>query len=156
MPAVLLCAAQLDRSNMNRSLLTVLLTLATLAGNSPAQQPPPAPPATAPVVPPYTLVMPSGYEKVSVAGHTAICLPADAEWVRKALGDAKPATRPTTMPADLIKRVTDNRAAVVKQMVAELALADEKQANRAVDEQIITTPMKRKAIMPSIYFLTRT
>src|SRR4051812_6150282 len=151
MPAVLFCA----RSNMKRSALTVLLTIATAAGGSHAQQAPPAPPrpATAPAVPPYVLVMPPGYQKVVVGEHTAVCLPADAEWVKKGLTEAKPATRPTTMPADLLKRIADNRAAVVKQMVADLALTDDKQPNRLFDEQIIPTMKKLEALRPPIYFL---
>jgi hypothetical protein len=145
---------------MNRSAHIILLTLATLAGNSQAQKAPPAappaPPATAPVAPPYVLVMPPGHQKVTAAGHNALCLPADAQWVTKALAETKPATRPTTMPADVLKRVTDNRAAVVKQMVADLALADDKQPNRVFDEQIIPTLKKLDAIKPSVYFLVCT
>jgi hypothetical protein len=140
---------------MKRSALTVLLTIATAAGvlrAQPAVSPPP-PPATAPAMPPYSLVMPPGYQKVAVGNHTAICLPTDAEWVKRALTETKPATRPTTMPADLLKRIADNRAAVVKQMVADLALADDKQPNRLFDEQIIPTMKKLDALHPSIYFL---
>src|SRR5256885_1784711 len=120
---------------MKRSALTVLLSIATAAaaGVSRAQPAAPPPPATAPVPPPYVLEMPPGYQKIAVGEHTVLCLPADAEWVKKALAETKPATRPTTMPTDLLKRVADNRAAVVKQMVSDLALADDKQPNRLFD-----------------------
>ncbi|MDB5323128.1 MAG: hypothetical protein JWN40_4759 [Phycisphaerales bacterium] len=164
MPAVLFCRsdsfANENGSPMIRPAPTVLLALITLAGASSAQQGqgimtsvvPPVP-ATAPAVPPYRLVLPPGYEKVTAAGHTALCLPADAEWVKKALTETKPATRPTTMPADLLKRVTDNRAAIVKQMVADLALPDDKQPNRVFDEQILPTLKKLDALKPPVYFL---
>jgi hypothetical protein len=142
---------------MKRSALTVLLTIATAAGMSRAQQTlttlTPPPPATAPAEPPYVLVMPPGYQKIAVGEHTAICLPADAEWVKKALTETKPATRPTTMPVDLLKRIADNRAAVVKQMVTDLALADDKQPNRLFDEEIIPKLKKLEALKAPIYFL---
>jgi hypothetical protein len=137
---------------MKRSALTILLTVAAAAGVLRAQ-PAPSAPATAPVVPPYTLVMPPGYQKIAVGEHTALCLPADAEWVKKALTETRPATRPTTMPADLLKRIADNRAAVVKQMVTDLALADDKQANRLFDEEIIPKLKKLEALKPPVYFL---
>ena len=138
---------------MKRSALTVLLILAAAAGVSHAQPAPPPSPATAPAVPPYKLVMPPGYQKIEIGVHTAICLPADAEWVKKAMSEAKPATRPTTMPVDLLKRIADNRAAVIKQMVTDLALADDKEANRLFEEQIIPKLKKLEALRPPVYFL---
>jgi hypothetical protein len=138
---------------MKRSVLTVMLTIATAAGVSHAQPTASPPPATAPTAPPYVLEMPPGYQKIAAGGHMAICLPADAQWVKKALSETKPATRPTTMPADLLKRIADNRAAVVKQMVADLALSDDKQPNRLFDEEIIPKLKKLEALKPPIYFL---
>lgn len=140
---------------MKRSALTVLLTIAAAASASRAQQAPPKTPtpATAPSVPPYVLEMPPGYQKIAVGEHAALCLPADAEWVKKALTETKPATRPTTMPADLLKRIADNRAAVVKQMVTDLALPDDKQPNRLFDEEVIPKLKKLEALKAPIYFL---
>jgi hypothetical protein len=141
---------------MNRSALIYVLGIAALSFAASGQPAPGAPPATAPVAPPYVLVMPPGYEKVSVAGHTALCMPNDKEWVTKALTAIKPATRPTTMPADLLKRVTENRAAVVKQMVTDLAMADDKQAKVVFDEKILPTLTKLDQLKPPVFFLVCT
>ncbi|HEY7118384.1 MAG TPA: hypothetical protein VH475_17475, partial [Tepidisphaeraceae bacterium] len=51
---------------------------AAASGQKPAATEPPAR---------RELVMPPGYEKVTVAGHTALCEPNDAAWVKQALGD---------------------------------------------------------------------
>src|ERR1043166_6697076 len=96
--------------------------LAFLALAMPAMAQPASKPATAPTTR-YVLLMPPGYEKVTVAGHTALAQPNDLEWVKKALAEVKPATRPTTMPSDVLQKIAANRAAVVKQMVTDLALA---------------------------------
>src|SRR4051794_25732255 len=52
----------------------------------------------APAVPPvksnktiFHMTVPQGYEKVTVAGHTALCEPNDVTWVKQAMTDAKPA-----------------------------------------------------------------
>src|SRR4051812_45448581 len=82
-------------------------------------QPAAAPPATAASTAParYAVVMPAGFEKVEVGGHMAICKPADMEWVKKGLAEVKPATRPTTMPVDVLKKATAGRDTVAKQMI---------------------------------------
>src|SRR5215468_2245977 len=61
----------------------------------------------------WQMTMPSGFVKVVAGDRVAICDPADESWVKTALADAPPATKPSTMPADLIQRVVDHRAALV-------------------------------------------
>ncbi|HEY7117389.1 MAG TPA: hypothetical protein VH475_12430 [Tepidisphaeraceae bacterium] len=129
----------------------LLILLCVLGGAAPAQ-----PASTAPTAPRYTLVMPPGFEKVTVGAHIAICQPNDVEWVKKSLAEVKPATRPTTMPADLLKRVTENRPAVVKQMVADFALADDKEPNRLFDEKLLPTLTRLDQLKPPVYFLVCT
>jgi hypothetical protein len=136
---------------MRRFFLTVSLTLISAAAS--AQQPVPTPTAATAPAPRFQMVVPPGYEKVAGDGYTAVCLGRDGPWVRQAVKDVKPATRPTTMPADVLKRVTENRAAVVKQMVADLALADDKQPNRFFDESLIPTLRKLEAVRPPLYLL---
>src|SRR5438094_8835638 len=104
---------------MRSTLVFSLFALAMPASAQPVPAPATAPPAR------YVLVMPPGYEKVTVAGHTALAQPNDVEWVKKALGEVKPATRPTTMPSDVLQKIAANRAAVVKQMTTDRALGDD-------------------------------
>src|SRR5436190_16952581 len=94
--------------------ISVLLVFIGLSQGATAQPPPTAPdpakPGAATTSPaPYVLIMPPGFEKVTVAGHTALCEPNDREWVKKTLEQIKPATRPTTMPADLLARTKANK-----------------------------------------------
>src|SRR4051812_12627945 len=110
----------------------LIALVGTLALSSRAE-PAPVPSTTAPAR--YEMVMPPGFEKVTVGSHVALCKPADLEWVKKGLAETKPATRPTTMPADVLKRTTQNRAEVVKQMVTDLGLADDKDVNALFDEK---------------------
>jgi hypothetical protein len=131
----------------------VLVALMGFAGVALGQ---PAAPATAPVAPRYAMTMPPGYEKVVVGEHTAVCRPGDVEWVKRALGELKPATRPTTMPADVARRVAENRAAVIKQMVADLALPDDKGPVKLFDEELLPTLKKLETLRPPVFFLVVT
>jgi hypothetical protein len=133
---------------MNRLLLSVLLVLmgAAASGQQPAA---PTAPGAAPPAPRFKMVVPPGYEQVKGEGFTAVCLARDVGWVKQAVAGVKPATRPTTMPADVLKHVTENRAAVVKQMVADFALADDKQPNAFFDDGLIPTLKKLDALRPS-------
>ena len=145
---------------MNRLLLSVSLVLigAVASGQQPAA---PAAPgaaggAAAPAAPRFKMVVPAGYEQVKGDGFTAVCLARDAGWVKQAVAAVKPATRPTTMPADVLKRVTENRAAIVKQMVADFALPDDKEPNKFFDEALIPTLKKLDAIRPPLFLLVTT
>jgi hypothetical protein len=132
---------------MRNAILLALIALAFPASAQPAPKP-----ATAPTTR-YVLVMPPGYEKVTVAGHTALAQSDDVEWVKKALAEAKPTTRPTTMPSDVLQRIAANRAAVVKQMVTDLALADDKETNKLFDDQILPTLNKLDQLKAPVFFL---
>ena len=120
------------------------------------QQQPTAPLAPAANPPRYQLVVPPGFEKVTVAGYTAVCQSQDSAWVRQALADVKPATRPTTMPADLLRRVKENRAAVTRQIVTDFAAPDEKGPNRLFDELLIPTLTKLDGLRPPVFLLVCT
>jgi hypothetical protein len=133
-----------------------VLAMVVLGSVALAQQPPAAP-AAAPANPPrFQFVMPAGFEKVVVAGHTAVCQPQDVAWVRQALGEVKPATRPTTMPADVLRRIKENRAAVTRQMVTDFAAPDEKGPNRFFDDLLIPTLTKLDELRPPMFLLVCT
>jgi hypothetical protein len=75
--------------------------------------------------------------------------------VKKALADIQPATRPATMPADLIKRATDARAELTKQMAADLGLS-EKEVAPLFDERLLPTLSKIDKLSPPVIFLVLT
>src|SRR5947209_7832742 len=72
----------------------------------------------------WELVLPPGFVKLSVGDHLAICDAADEPWVKEALSSTTAATRPTTMPADLITRLNSHRPALLKQMTSDFGLSD--------------------------------
>lgn len=125
---------------------------------------PAAPDSAAPVVPPvkpskppFRAVVPAGYEKVAVAGHTAFCEPNDVSWVKQALTDAKPAvTTGMAMPDAMVQGLKEKREGLVKQMVTNLALADDKAVNTFLDNELIPKLNKLQATRPPIFFLVTT
>jgi uncharacterized protein YidB (DUF937 family) len=128
----------------------IVFALAISAGVVWAQAPAPAA-ATAPATRPrYVFPVPPGFEKVTAGSHTAVCATEDAAWVRQALGAVKPGTRPATMPTDLLKRLADNRPALVKQMVTDLALPDDRHVSQFIDNKLIDTLRKLETIQPPI------
>ena len=131
---------------MSRCLI-LFLTLAAAAFPALAQ------PATTAPAPREVLVMPPGFQKVTVGDHTALCMPNDAQWVQGALTSIKPATRPTTMPSDLLTRINQKRAEIVKLMVTNLALPDDKLANAIFDDHLLPMLKKLDQLRPPVFFL---
>jgi hypothetical protein len=136
---------------------TLLIVLSILVASTPsfAQAP-----ATAPTPAPTTrfvMTMPPGYEKVTVGRYDALVRPDDKAWVTQALSTMKPATRPaTTMPAELLTRLSEQRAAVAKQMVADLGLADDKGIQKVFDERLVTALRQLDRLKPPVFFLVTT
>jgi hypothetical protein len=117
----------------------------------------PAAATAAPAAPArQVMVVPPGYEKVTAGGHTALAEPNDVAWVKQALGDVKPQPKPQNSPADMLKRLADNRAALTKQIVTDLALPDDKAVNEFLDTKLVTTLKKLDEIRPPVFFLVTT
>jgi len=140
---------------MHLSALTQSVALTTIALFSVIAQAAP-PPATAPAKPRYVLQIPAGFQKVTVGTHNALCEPADVAWVTQALNAAKPTTRPTTMPTDLLKRATAARNGIIAKMTTELALADDKSPTDFYDNKLLPALRKFDEIRPPVYFLVTT
>jgi hypothetical protein len=102
------------------------------------------------------LVVPPGYEKVTVAGHTALAEPNDVPWVKQALTDTKPPPKNGVSPADMIQTLVDKRAALTKQMVTDLALSDDKEINEFLDTKVIATLKKLDETRPPVFYLVTT
>jgi hypothetical protein len=125
----------------------------TAVSAAPAPAAPAAPKADAPRA---VAVPPPGYEKVTVAGHTALAEPNDVAWVKQALTDTKVAPKNGVTPADMIQTLVDKRAALTKQMVTDLALADDKAVNEFLDTKVIATLKKLDEMRPPLFYLVIT
>jgi hypothetical protein len=102
------------------------------------------------------LVVPPGYEKVTVAGHTALAQPADVTWVRQALADVKPPAKQGVKPGDMIQALVDKRAALTKQIVTDLALPDDRGVNEFLDAKLVPTLKKLEETRPPVFYLVTT
>jgi hypothetical protein len=56
------------------------------------------------------------------------------------------------MPTDLLKRLADNRSALIKQMVSDLALPDDKHVTDFVDNKLADTLKKLQGVQPPVFF----
>jgi hypothetical protein len=154
---------------MRRSIRAGLSVLALGGGlaaffayGGPLSAAPPVPPPAAPApkadapAPRVVAVIPPGYEKVTVAGHTALAEPNDVAWVKQALTDTKPPAKNGVTSADMIQTLVDKRAALTKQMVTDLALPDDKAVNEFLDTKVISTLKKLEELRPPIFYLVIT
>src|SRR4051794_34841691 len=83
----------------------------------------PAAPTSAPA-PPHKVTIPPGFKVVGAKDRRAICEQPDEAWVTAALGKVQPTTRPTTMPAQLLAKLDQQRTPLLQQFAADLALTD--------------------------------
>ena len=132
---------------------TIALSL-VLAGGAPGQTTQPAP-STAPAER-KTLALPPGFRLVVEGDRRVLCQEGDEAWVRQALADKSPTTRPTTMPSDLAERLGASRPALVDRLTADLALTDRTAAAKFVDEQLIPLLAGAARYRPPVFYLVTT
>lgn len=100
---------------------TLLLATALTLVQPPAPPTPEANPTTQPA--PTTrprLVIPPGFVRLDLGHRRFLIHPADETWVRRAADAAPPATRPTTLPADLVRNVESRRDNIITLLAADL------------------------------------
>lgn len=102
------------------------------------------------------VVAPPGFERVEGAGVVVFCQEADAGWVRETLSAYKPATRPSTMPADLLARVAEQRGAVVEMMRKDLGLTDKAALDRLFDETVLPGLRQVEGFRPALFYVVTT
>lgn len=138
-------------------LATLFGILASLASLVPASaQAPATVAATAPATrPARRMVLPPGFVRIEVGQRVAVAEPADESWLREALAQIAPATRPSTMPADLVRNLTDRREELIGRMTEELALPDPSAATALIDDRLLPTAREYAELqIPVIYLVT--
>ncbi|HEX3358449.1 MAG TPA: hypothetical protein VHS31_15860 [Tepidisphaeraceae bacterium] len=121
-----------------------------------------AQPATAPSTSPATLparhqvVIPPGFIKVEADERTAICEPADKDWIVKALNDFQPSTRPSTMPSDLVDTFTAKQGEIVNQIAKDFGLTDNSQTQKLFNERVLPDLQKMSDLRPPMFYLVCT
>lgn len=66
------------------------------------------------------LSVPPGFVRVDVGTRRFLLRPDDEAWVRRAAGQAPPATRPTTLPTDILTNIEARRAVFVERLAGDL------------------------------------
>jgi hypothetical protein len=113
-----------------------------------------AAPTTATSAPaPYRLVVPPGFVKVTANGRTALAEAADATWVREALTQASPATRPSTMPADIAARLTSVKSELAKQIASDLGTVNPADIEKFLETEVLPRVQKLHDLRPPIVYM---
>jgi|GEM_PF-1702859 len=121
------------------------------AGGSPASAPATTSPTTARVR--VEAIVPTGFVKVTVDGRIAMCEPANEAWIKEVMTKTAPATRPTTMPADLSAKVAASRDAITQQLMSDLAITDKAAIDRMYEERVYASLKKYENFKSPIIFL---
>jgi hypothetical protein len=100
--------------------------------------------------------VPRGFEVVSAGGRSAFCRKGDEGWVRAALAETAAATRPTTMPSDIITMIQQRRQELTDQMMRDLSLTDRKAIDDLLDDKLLPMMRKIAAVNPTVYYFVAT
>jgi hypothetical protein len=113
-------------------------------------------PAPAPASRPTTrriAVIPQGFTRAQIGGRVAVFEPADEAWITAALQKLAPATRPATLPASILEKLTAQREPIIRQIMADLALTDPVPVARQYDLEIVEKVRPLEGLRPPILFL---
>jgi hypothetical protein len=129
--------------------------LCSLAAVVPARAQQPAAPASAPTTqaPPHKVTPPPGFKTVTVNGRRVLCEEADSGWVSTALAKISPTTKPATLPASLLEKLTSQRDTILRQMAVDMALSDLTQAAKMYDFDLVGTVRTLDQYRPPIFYL---
>jgi hypothetical protein len=136
-----------------RSILILLAFAAALAGSvrAEAQTNPSTSPATR-----HEVIVPPGFARISVSDREILCLPEDEAWVRQAVSAIQPATRPSTMPVDLIQRAETARPEIERQIAADLGNTDAAAIQALFDARLLPMLRQFESLDPPLFYMTTT
>src|SRR5688500_7279996 len=110
-------------------------------------------PATTQAAPPRKASIPEGFKRLTINGRNVLVEPGDEAWVTAALGNVQPATKPATLPANLLQKLTAQREALLRQVAIDLALRDLTAAARTYDLDLVAPIRALDNYRPPIYYL---
>lgn len=107
----------------------------------------------------YVATVPPGFARLSGQGafwsRIIFCPKDDASWLAAALTPAGPATRPTTMPADILQQLQAKRQQLIDRISDDLAITPAQTASE-LDQHILPYVQKMQSMQPSVIFLVTT
>jgi len=123
------------------------------AGDAAAAAAPAAPATTQAAAPPRKVTIPQGFKPITVNGRNILVEPQDEAWVATALGKVQPTTKPATLPATLLQKLTSQRDALLRQVAIDLALRDLTAAARTYDLDLVAPIRALDNYRPPVYYL---
>ena len=144
------------------SLLAAVVVVALFTQSASAGAPPDgaaggAAPAGAPAAsqpaPPRKVVVPEGFKPLAINGRNVLIEPADEAWVTAALSKIEPTTKPATLPANLLQKLTSQREALLRQVAIDLALRDLTAAARTYDLELVAPIRTLDNYRPPVFYL---
>ena len=105
---------------------------------------------------PHKAQLPPGFHILTVGGRAAFCPAGGDDWVKAALASVPPATRPTTMPSDVISALHQRRTLLTTQMLQDLALDDRKVVDDFIDGKLLPELASVASLKPIAYYFPAT
>ncbi|HTL30142.1 MAG TPA: hypothetical protein VL282_13010 [Tepidisphaeraceae bacterium] len=104
----------------------------------------------------FEIIIPPGFQKVTIGGHTVLAEPTDLPWITEALTNFKPTTRPTTMPADLMASLKEVRPQIEKQLADDLGINDPKLTTELFEQILYPNLTRLGEMKPPLFYLVTT
>lgn len=106
--------------------------------------------------PRHVLMVPPGFQTATFDGKTLLFEAADKPWVELAMRGFSPATRPTTMPADLLERLAARRTAIIEAYCRDLAVKDGSSLAKYLDGSLTDELKRLRDFRPPVFYLVST
>ena len=130
-----------------------VLSVLVMSSVALAQAPASAPAAASSQPAPHKLVMPPGFKVIQVNGRNALCEPVDEAWVTTALSKIPSNPKPSTQPANILAKLSAQREAIIRAMMADLSTNDPVPLAKEYDSTLTPSIRELDNLHPSIYFL---
>ena len=105
---------------------------------------------------PHKAQVPPGFHVLTVGDRSVFCAGGDGAWVKPVLESVPPATRPATMPSDVVSALQQRRSELTAQILQDLALDDHKAVDEFVDGKLLAALAKVGAMKPAVYYFPAT
>jgi hypothetical protein len=100
--------------------------------------------------------VPPGFHVLTVGDRAVFCQGGDDAWVKPVLKSVPAATRPTTMPSDVISAIRQRRSELTTQMLRDLALDDRKAVDEFIDGKLLAGLAETASRKPAVYYFPAT
>jgi len=130
----------------------VLAWIAMAAATDPATQPAPQGGQALP----HKAALPPGFHVLTVGDRAAFCAAGDDAWVKPVLQSVPAATRPATMPSDVISTLQQRRSELASQILQDLALDDRKRVDEFIDGKLLAALARGVSLKPTVYYFPAT